>query len=484
MSASARTLLSMTIAGALGGCQWIAGIEDTTVVRDAGQPPEDAARPAVDGSGGGGDRPDAAAPTDCPMPCVGDAVAEFAYEQGGISGVWTYVAHEFGLFGATYDELSVADRDGIRAWVGLDQGSPAIVHCPSSPDHASCEGVEDKLLLETTEPGVKDPALIWIVPENGPLTYRLSGDWRVPPNAIVDAPMTLLLMRNSGFEAVLDERFLTRELPTAFDFEVDVLPGDVLRLIAIAGDSARAPLAVSWYISEAQEPGRCQITTDFADYYRDRFPNLCGGREFKDNSDRSDTCLDPENAMCPATASAMPPPSFSGDARGFVAGASLEHLDDPNSYSGDFTVQFWAYLDGGAGAPEETVLADRDCATETGIGVYRHALEGAGASEIRFDAYYPDPMFDQCVIGPASITSSVSDDEWHFYRLTRATATNTISVCIDGTHVGDTFVPGDADMGATAPMWLGRDVTYNPAVFRGRIVELRVLGRALPCFGP
>jgi hypothetical protein len=490
MSSSARILLTMAVAGALGGCEWIAGIEDTSVGVDAGQAVEDAATPgpadaATSGpADGGGIRPDAAVPNGCPEPCIDDAVAQFAYEQGGASGSWVYAEEAPGPLGNTYQEMVLGDQDGTLAWRGPAAAPATIVHCPSAPAYPGCAGVEDKLLLETSEPTVASPALVWIAPANGPGVYRLTGDWRVPPGAPENVPMTLLLVRNSQFDLVLDQRFATRTLPAAFDLEIDALAGDILRLIAIPDEPV--PVAVSFYVSGARESGRCQMAALF-----DReivgetlaFANLCEpSRAFQDSSDISSSCAAPA-PLCPPTTDILLENGIRGHARAFVEGASIRYEGPPTRYAGDWTVQFWAYLDSQGSWTTETLLADHDCATEGGVGVRRYHL-GAGTSELFFDVTYPDPARDRCADGPETVTATVSEDAWHFFRLTRSTSTQTLALCIDGLPVDDTFVPGDVDMSATEPMWLGRNVTYNPAYFRGSLADLRVFERSLPCSRP
>jgi hypothetical protein len=302
--------------------------------------------------------PDAAVPTNCPEPCLFDAVAEFAYSADAISGAWLYAEDLPSPFGTGYSEMRLETRgDGTQAYVG-NLGSPAIVHCPSYPDYANCQDVKDKLLFETTEPGAHHPSLVWIAPQGTRTAYRLSGDWRVPSSAPTDTPMTLLLVRNSQFDSVLDERFFTRTVPAAFDFELDAQPGDIFRLIAIAGDASHAPLALSLYVSGIENGGICQMTTRFDDDPGGSailFPNLCASSPFKDNSDESDAC--PNAApLCPATTETLPPNGTPGNARTFVEGASMQYLGPPNSYRGDWTVQFWAYLDSDGSFTTETLL--------------------------------------------------------------------------------------------------------------------------------
>jgi hypothetical protein len=427
--------------------------------------------------------PDAAVPAGCAALCVDDAVANYR------AGAWLYAEDKPSPFATAYTEMSLVDRDGAEVWVGdgvtLQDALPAIVHCPTAPGYPGCAGVTDKLLLETTEPDVTHPALVWMPPAVEPHTYRLSGDWRVPPDARTGTPMTLLLARNSRFDSALDERFSTRALPAGFDFDIDVLPGDILRLIALSGDTSHVPLALSFYVSEARNPSACQMAPDFAtlgDTVGLLFPNRCGSGAFQDSSDTGDSC-DNGDPQCPRTTIAPPPTGVPGRARVFVEGASMKYLGPPNGYSGDFTVQFWAHLDSGGATTSETLLADHSCAAERGIGVHRSHLDGTNTSALRFEVYYDDPTIDRCVDGPTAITAITTEDAWHFFRLTRSTYTETLSLCIDGAHVRDVDVPRAADISATEPMWLGRNVNQAPARFRGRLADVRVLETALPCAG-
>lgn len=474
MNANAPLLLSL--AGVLGGCHWVAGIGDTTVAEDAGQPSGDASladAPAGDGM-------DAGVLRACPEPCVADAVAQFAFQQGGTSEAWRYLEEHRGAFGTDSREMSLASRDAALLWTGSGAQAPAIVHCPSSPADPGCEGVGDKLLLESGDAGNTYPALGWTVPENAAGRYRLAGDWRVAPSAPTGVAVTLLLVRNSRFDSVLEERFTTRSQPAAFDLEVDVLPGDVVRLIAIPDDALRVPLAVSFYVSEARSPGQCQMASNFAPAPDSVvFPDLCGSASFQDGSDTDTTCENPD-PLCPPTSDLPAPPGVPGRARHFETGASVGYLGAPNRYDGDFSVQFWGnLLFGGNGL--ETVLGDADCAG--GLRLLRQHRVGTISSDIRLDVFYPDPVSEGCPDGGGAITTRLIEEEWRFFRITRSTATGTVRLCIDGAFVGAALVPGDADMSATEPMWLGRDPP-SPAAFRGAIADLRVFDVALPCAEP
>jgi hypothetical protein len=467
---------------------------------DGDGPPDD---PGLDGGVGRDDAgnvippdanpnlpPDAAVPTKCPAPCLFDAVAEFGYSDTGASGVWLYAEDKPSLFGTSYSEMSlVTKEDGTRAYVTGIQGPPAIVHCPSHPDYPNCAGVEDKILFETAEPGASQPALAWIVPPESPRRrYRLSGDWRVPSNAPTDVPMTLLLVRNSRFDAVVEKRFLTSTEPAAFDIELDLQPSDILRLIAMPGDATPVPVALSLYISATESPDVCLMTnlfeTDGGGSAPLDFPDLCAESLFKDQSETGDACpiADP---VCPPTASDFPPTGVRGRSRAFVEGASALYQGEPNRYVGDWTVQFWAYLDSAGSWTTEALLADLACDTQGGIRVARRHIADTDSSEVFFEAFHEDPGIDFCnAVGPTSMSTSVTDDQWHFFRITRSTATGRMSACVDGEYRTSALVPGDADMSATERMWLGRNVTYNPAYFRGKLAELRVFEQALPCSEP
>jgi hypothetical protein len=438
---------------------------------------------SVDPTDGGGEaRPDASVPTSCPEPCLYDAVAEFDYLGSGGSGVWLYAEDLRDLLGTSYSDMQVQTRaDGTRAYVGSSLNLPAIVHCPSHPSYPNCAGVEDKILFETGALGDNYPALVWSAPQGTRRRYRLSSDWRIPSGAPVDAPMTLRLVRNSQFDTVVEAQFSTSKDPGAFDIELDVQPGDGLRLIAIPGDSSSVPLALSFYVSEAQTPETCRMTTFFEGVGGGgsaQFAELCASSMFTDQAETGEACPAP-NPTCPPTTRDLMATHVRGQARAFVEGAAVLFNGPPNPYMGDWTVQFWAYLASEGSWTIETVLADHDCEAEGGIRMTRYSF-GAD-SEVNFDAYYADPEFDQCTNGPARLTTSVGNDRWHFFRLTRSTATGTMSVCVDGVHQGDKPVPGDADMSAPASMWLGRAVTYEPAYFRGSLADLRVFGEALPC---
>jgi hypothetical protein len=443
---------------------------------------------------GGDDRPDAgpgvpdarpgeppdAAPPDCPVDCVDHAVASFSTDQGGKNGRWLYVADTGGPFGADYYPMTYGTLpDGAPAWIGSAAPFPGILHCPTSQGDPSCQGVGEKLLFEVTGLGGSgQPALLWTQPETPRVTYRMSGAWQLPVPMPGSDDVRLMLVRNSLFDSLLDQRITQSDVTGTFDVLVDAHPRDQFRLLAVSG-SSELPLALSFYINDAPG-GACQIATDFtgSDSEPGKVFNACHPFAFQDGADDPESC---ESLPCPPTTVADGPFGLEGNARRFVEGSSMEYQGVPNDYSGDWTVQFWVYLDSLGSTVPETVVSDADCREEKGINVFRTNASG-GNSEIIFEAYSPDDAFAGCIGGGTQIGTGVSNDTWNFFRFTRTAATQSLSLCVNGNRVDERGFPG-TDMSAPTAMLLGRNVT-SKAEFRGRLADLRVLTRALPCNAP
>lgn len=476
---AALLLAALLVAGCEQSLFGTPGDEDGGVAPDARDVGGDG---GVDGGDvtrpDGGDGTDGGVPPDvCPDPCISDAVADFVYDEGAASSSWVYVQDVGGPLGTDYSEMRLATRDGHQVYVGGagELSDPAIVSCAATPEYPGCAGVEDKLLLEIATAGNAAPALIWPVPTDDPArTYRVSGTWRVPPGAPTNLPMRLLLVRNSRFDTVLDESFLSSAEPRRFDLEVDVQPGDFLRLVVLAESPVRVPLAISFYVSGAQEPSQCQVTSFFeedAAMAPLQFPNRCAETVFQDqSSDGAETTSNPA------------PSGIPGFARGFVDGSEIVHAAPALDYSGDFTVQFWALLQAQGPDIPETLVSDHDCAAKRGIHVYRDRTDFA-SSVVTFDVYFDDPGID-CDTTPMSITPSVSSGAWHLFRITRSMERGVVSVCVDGAYAGEQAVPEDADISGNQPLRLGRDASAEAPHFLGAFADLRVFSVALPCPAP
>jgi hypothetical protein len=444
---------------------------------DAGDDPRDAG-PGVPDAGPAA--PADAAPPDCPADCVDHAVGAFSTMQGGKTGRWSYVADTGGPFGANYYPMDFGTfPPGEPAWVGSAAPFPAILHCPTAEDYPSCEGMGEKLLFEVTGPGGSgQPALLWTQPETRRATYRMSGEWRLPSPVPGGDALRLLLVRNSLFDTLLDERISQSDVTGTFDVLVDAHSRDQFRLLAVTG-SSEVPLALSFYINGA-EAGTCQIATDFTETGSapGKVVNECDSFAFEDGANDPESCGSPP---CPPTTATEGPFGLAGSARRFVEGSSMEYQGLLNDYSGDWTVQFWAYLDSVGSTQPETLLSDADCGEEKGINVFRTNASG-GNSEIIFEAYSPDDAFPGCISSGTQLATGVSNDAWHFFRFTRSAATQSLSLCINGSGVAATGFPG-TDMSAPARMLLGRNITSR-ALFRGRLADLRVIKAALPCSAP
>lgn len=437
---------------------------------DAGDDPRDG---GPGGRDGGNDEPDASPSLVCPGQCLADAVADFK----DVQGEWFYMTHNGDTLGFVFINMTFGDLEGTNAWYGAFEPTPAILSCASSPDYPGCAGVGDKLLFEAT--ATNSPTLSWAGNSQTRTIYRISGEWRVPPGAPRDKVVRLRVVRNGVLDVLHQDGISTEEAAGAFDFEIDAFPNDRIRLLAISDDiNTRVPLALSFFVSETPSPSACLIALDFPpdDGVETLFENACDNGFAFAHSDSAQSCSNP-NPSCPRTEHTNGPPGLLRHARKFVAGSSLVHDLDITDYSGDFTVQFWAYFDDNA-TDIEMMLSDANCFAETGINVYR-APATTGTSQIHFEAYYPDDMADRCLLGPASLTATVTNGAWHFFRLSRSVETQSMTVCVDGNYAGNTPLPA-VDMSADNPMRLGRDA-LSPAVFRGNLADVRVYKRALPC---
>jgi hypothetical protein len=468
---STRTLLSIaTAACALSGCEWIAGIEDTSAGSDAALPDRDAALPDRDAAPP--DR-DAAVPTVCPTPCLASAVEEFAYDQGGTTGRWSYLETQPDPRGASGSEMYLATLGAAeQAWVGTSTPPPAILFCPDYPDAPQCAGMADTLSLVTTSdaPDVNHPSLLWTAPYTG--TFRLSGAWRSPDDAPTGVPQTLIISRSSRLDSVLFERSSSSPAPAAFDLEIHALAGDLLALTAFANAPAGVPVGVRFHISEGQSAGLCQMATQFLEDGSGNFPDLCRtNAAFVDNAGSGITC---DTSPCPATQEALPP-FGGGRARRFVEGSSMEYAGGLNDYSGDWTVQFWANLDG-TGVSEQWLLADFDCAQQGGLAVFHDTVD------LYFELLHEDPARDYCAGTAPKLVRipSPAPGTWHFFRMVRDRDAGTVRVCMDGEQRGTIAVPSEARMPSAVPMSLGRR-DGRLAYFRGALHDLRVFQQALPC---
>ena len=204
MKTSASTLLPVIIVTicALGGCEWIAGIEDTTVGVD-GMRPADAALPAdasmtnrPDGGGGdeldgGGDSPDAA--VDCPTECINDdAFEDFDAFQGGANGRWRYV--EVQPETDSYVDMTFSAFPGaVAGWTGTGTPAPSLAFCFTNETMPPCLDLQGLLAMTTTAPGAHHPAVMWTAPYSG--RYAVDVGFRTALDA-PEVPATLMLAHN------------------------------------------------------------------------------------------------------------------------------------------------------------------------------------------------------------------------------------------------------------------------------------------------
>jgi hypothetical protein len=442
MKTSTRFLLAMTVWTA-SGCEWIAGIEDTTVARDAG--------PDGGGDDGGGQT------DDCPVPaCVGDAVGEFATNQ---DGPWRYVV-PYGVLGLL--EMRYDLTRNPPGWSAETQNPASIVNCDQHAQAPTCSGLEDRILLQPSViAGEPRPALSWIARETG--TYRLTIDWRLDDTQTSEQPAALLVARNSQLDSVLTAAFSASTeigtFPQGGSVEIDAVQRDSIALV-LAGDTPTG-LGVRFYVSELERNDRCQMAFSFQG--QNSHPNVCAaaGAELVESGF--------------PTVAAMPLPGIPGVARTFGSDSVLVYEGPVNDYSGDWTLQFWAKLEGAG-----EVLSDLSCTTD-----------GAGGISVTFDgdtvifSASDEILRPDCTVPPDEVLlqrdAEFAPEDWHFYRLARNQVGGTVSVCVDGQIVDTLGMPQEATMATDRVLEIGNRADTPEGSFQGLLADLRLYDRALPC---
>jgi hypothetical protein len=221
---------------ALGGCEWIAGIESTTIGLDAMRP-ADAALPAdADLTIPDADLTIPDASNDCPGPCIeDDAFEDFDALQGGGNGRWRYVEVQ----PDGYVDMIPTAVNGFPGFLGTGTPQPSLAYCAAA-DEPPCHELTEVLALTTTEPGAHHPALLWTAPYSG--AYSVS----VVFGTASDAPavLTTVMLTHNDQSNVLDSMTLTDV--TGFLYAEPALEaGDVVVLSAIAETDTSVSVGVN-----------------------------------------------------------------------------------------------------------------------------------------------------------------------------------------------------------------------------------------------
>lgn len=452
------------LVGATLVCALAAGCNQSLFDADPGGGGDPGGDGDPDGSPAGGDG-GAGIPDASPgNPDAGgdSAVGDFAMDQ---DGPWRYVEIQPGPYiddTPMHMPMTYGAWDQLQGWVGVDgDGAPrtTIAHCPSNPEHPQCQGLGQRLVLASASRSHL-PAVLWTAPRAG--VYRVRGDLRIPDGADEGVAGSLVIARNDHFDGHYYYPYNGSTAAQSFDVEIEVLQGDTILLTAIPRAVELVPLGVSLTITERDRAATCQMAALFEG---GTFPNRCGdGGMFTDGDTTQDA--DPP-----------PPPEVPGSGRKLVEGAVIEYQGTPNDYGGDWTLQFWAYLapDSAQGTPRvQTVLSDLDCASTGGIEI-RHDNES-----LTVELGYEDEIL-RCVASPLRVISDpLTLEEWHFFRIVRDTAGDTLSMCVDGKHQSQVTLPGDAPLTTVKPLEIGRDISTT-GFFLGQLADLRMYGEALPC---
>jgi hypothetical protein len=420
----------------------------------------------VGGADAGGDGDGTVPPATCPEPCVGDAVAHYNGTQGGTSGQWNYLEGGRDPLGLTHNLMTNGTWHTMTAFVGQD-GSTAVLPCADNSDAQECSGIEDTLVLSPSETGGTGgsyPILSWRAPATG--QFRLSGDWAGPDTYQEGVQERLVIYRNGRNDTLYTRTFATSHGVNGFDLPIEAYLGDEIRLAILANTPMSIPIGIDYFVTDLTNPGECQLLATFDD--DGDITDHCNQAAYTNSNN--------PGAMEPPTTAGPPPAGQPRMARVFTEGSFLQPNGPAMNYDGDWTIQFWAYMEPDQWTAE-TFFCDWGCVEEGGVWIGR-----GYTGDLYFSLFYHDPVNDQCMV-PATeaVVSPPPNSEWHFYRMTRSIADEEIRVCIDGAQRGQIPLGADVTMSSGIAPWLGRAVDYEPAYFRGALADVRVFQRTLPC---
>lgn len=481
---TARATVCLLIASALGGCTLISDFdfeftdEDGGPAMDGGDtdagPRFDAAGvdagPATD-AGPGVDA--GAPPPRCPMPCLGDATNDWSGAQDSGALTWRYHEDARGPFGLDFPELAAGTFDGIDGF-GAAMAPPLVASCDDNASAAECAGLAGHLLVRGDPPGGgSDPVISFQAPSRG--VIRVQGRIRLPDGVASAESLRVTISRNARHDYAASSTIIPTTTPAEIDELVDVLPGDrVLVIFEQRTGAMPVPFGVQLWVTRMGVPpeDRCLVGLPFDEPTPLR--DLCGEL---DVDNLTDGIGSPPG---PSTLGAGASPLL-GEARDLVEGQYLRVGSSPIDYSGDFTVQVWARVTPGASFIQAFYADSTSDAPPGGVSISMSSGQGYART------FHPrgsgtcvsEPVPGVCLVG--SSLGTISEGEWHFFRMSRSTADDEILVCVDGQRRARLAVDGALDLTTSYAPHLGRNVVFNPAYMDGSLDDVRVYEVALPC---
>jgi hypothetical protein len=450
--------------------------DDAAVPSDAGAASDGGARvdggPGDGGPGDGG--PADGGPGDggspCTRPCLADAVDEFSEaEQRAGTLEWEYLSNARDALGFDYVELSPDTIHDAPAWSD-GSSAPAIVACGGSTTGA-CADAAGGLVFEADPPGdSRDPVLAFTAPADG--TYELS----LEAFSLADRP-EVILGRNGRLDTV-ETTEVGASIPTRITGTLDLLAGE--RGLLTVRPSGTDPVTLATRARVLRAPGApledCELAlrfddglaTDCAVYTVSRF-------EFSDET------------------LAGTGPDGSG-ARTFPMGSALQVDGARFDFSEDFTVQMWVRIP--RLGERQVIYSDWSAASPDNVGgvrIFYDTRRPGGSTEDALIAAFLFPAPATPPSGPGFVDCNdtrcrvdiVADlpslGEWHFFRMTRRSASDEVRFCIDGELVGRGVLPGGVDISNPIDPTIGVGGPSNTPLFDGEIDDLRVFIRGLPC---
>jgi hypothetical protein len=360
--------------------------------------------------------------------------------------------------------MTFGEVRGVPAWVGAAGTSPAgIFSCADNASAQGCDGLDTYLMFV---PGTdQDPALAFVAPDHG--TYHLTGKVVSAIGNPEGLTQRFMVSRNTRHDLIDSRVHVTAPTPDDFTADVELVAGDRLIVTFVGGATESVPVAFDYHLTLVANgagafPGNCEMAATF---------------------DGSDPMADPcrgsamENLGYDTTGPGGEGPSVTPDmGKARVLGLSqyLRSPGGPLDYTGDFTVQFWARLD----EPQEfqsTLYADWNVTASGGINLG----PDDSMSQIFMCDFWEGATDANCASG-----TQPTDQQWHFFRMTRSVQEGALELCIDGrTVISDPNV-GAMNMTSDQPPHIGRNVDYNPPYFAGAVDDIRAFKTALPCPTP
>lgn len=387
----------------------------------------------------------------CPSQCLGDAARDFNGTPGGAGDVWRYLDDHRDR---TWTAMTV---EGGRM-LGAD-GATAISSCVTKPAAPACAKIPAALLVNTApSTGAFDPAIEFTLAAKTAVEINLRA-W-VPDAADLQQ---VLVYRNSREDLIYAGSALPGDLFER-QLTVDAIAGDRLLVVvaAAAGGNGANEVGLEVFFSNTGGASHCQVAVNFEQPMGNTIAAQCGANfNFLDYA--------ASDAPLPPVLASGPYPEL-GSAASIAIGKYFKGADVLDK-SGDFTLQYWMYVNALDDLYDGWPVSDLDLDTGGGIGnaIYRRA-------EVRLDTTVGTTNGDY--VGANIEYPNLG--KWQFVRVVHTGGK--VSTCLNGKRV-TSFDLAAGKLASNFPLYLGKNVRWNPqvAAYNGLLDDVRAFSAALPC---